>query len=453
MGKPNVIVIMSDQHTPNVTACYGNKNVKTPNLDSLAGRGILFENAYCNNPVCVPSRMSMLTGLHSSKINVWSNCDCLSAHYATWPLLMRLAGYETVICGRNHMLWGDRLNGFGKRLCGDESKAIPYIKPGFTQLGRKAPQGLDIQLGIDDAAGHAVHDIKVTEYALEYLRNPPGNPFALFIGLYQPHAPFAALGEYFGQYSDLETPSRREEAVEEPYDKLIERLDLKRDIPEKKLSAAVRAYYAMVTHVDDLIGRIIRQTAASGLLENTVIIYTSDHGEMLGRHQLWHKMNFYEDSVRVPLVFSCPSRFGQGIRVKSNVSLIDIFPTLMDIAENKEEIGVDGHSLIPFLENRNPAWNNSVISESIGVERGKPGRMLKRDNFKLIYYHQGKPILFDLDADPGELNNLADSGKHRELLKGMLDELMESWDVAAINRAFENSLKHVYFHHKLMDKE
>jgi choline-sulfatase len=205
----------------------------------------------------------------------------------------------------------------------------------------------------------------------------------------------------------------------------------------------------MVSHIDDLTGKIVRQAEESGLLDNTIIVYTSDHGEMLGRHKLWHKMNFYEDSIRVPLVVSCPSKYARGLRVKSNVSLLDIFPTFMEIGENKEEISVDGHSLVPFLKGDNPEWDNSVISESIGVERGKPGRMLKRDNFKLIYYHQGKPLLFDLEADPDELNNLAGSEKHKSILNSMLNELMESWDVQEINRRFEDNLKHVYYHHKL----
>lgn len=442
-------MIMSDQHTPSVIGCYGNTDVKTPNLDRLAENGVLFENAYCNNPVCVPSRMSMLTGLRSSKINVWANSDCLSPHFATWPLLLRLSGYETVICGRNHMLWGDRLNGFGKRLCGDTGVTIPYIRPGKTQQSEKSPQGIDTQLGPNNMSGLARHDIGVSEHAIKYLKNPPENPFALYIGFYQPHAPFVALEEYFDKYSGLSPSSRRDERIEPPYDKMLLNLNLDREIPDEKIKTAVRAYYAMVSHVDELVGKIVRQAEESGLLENTVIVYVSDHGEMLGRHRLWHKMCFYEDSVRVPMIFNCPSMIAGNRRVKQNVSLLDLFPTFLEIAGNSEKISLDGNSLLPFLENRKSCWNNSVISETIGIERGKPGRMLKKDNFKLICYHQEKPILFDLDADPEEQVNLSESPAHIEVIREMLAELTKAWDVDRINNTFDENMKHVYFHNRL----
>lgn len=447
--KPNIVIIMSDQHTPNVTGCYGNDSVYTPNLDRISENGVMFNNAYCNNPVCVPSRMSMLTGLHSHSINVWCNSDPLLPHLVTWPLLLRLAGYETVISGRNHMLWGDRLGGFSHRLCGDKSPVIPFVQENATMLGGKAPQALETNLGPAESTHYALHDIEANQHAMNYLKTPHNTPFALFIGYYQPHAPFTCQNEFFEKYQDFDPPLHREETVEPVYKNLIRRLQLNRDIDNEKLSTAIKAYYGMVSHVDTLVGEIADTMETNGLLENTILIYTSDHGEMLGRHRLWHKMNFYEDSVRVPLIITNPKRFGKQRQIDKNVSLIDLFPTFMDIASVEENISLDGHSLLPLLEEVDTEWDNRVIAESIGVVRGEPGIMLKRDQFKLILYHNNDPILFNLESDPLEHCNLADDNEYADILKSMIAEATRNWHPAEINAAVNNNLKHIYYHHKV----
>nr|HPN84434.1 sulfatase-like hydrolase/transferase [Victivallales bacterium] len=273
-----------------------------------------------------------------------------------------------------------------------------------------------------------------------------GKPFALYVGFYQPHAPFVALKEYYDMYAGMPYRSYRNEKFEEPHDKMIKKLQLDREIPDEKLASAVRAYYGMVSHIDNLIGKIISQVESSGLLDNTVIIYTSDHGDMLGRHRLWHKMCFYEDSVRVPLIFSFEG-CKRGKTVDSNVSLLDLFPTFLEIAESEEKPELDGQSILPLLNmDAKSLPKNSVIAESIGIELGRPGRMLKKDNFKLIYYHNEKPILFDLSKDPDEHENLAESPAHKDILGEMMAEIMQSWDVNKINKTFEECRKHSCYH-------
>ena len=446
MSKPNIVVIMSDQHTPNVLGCYGNKNVSTPNIDFLAEKGIIFDNAYCNSPVCVPSRMSMLTGLHSHKINVFNNADPLLPHLATWPLLLRTVGYDTVISGRNHLLWGDRLAGFGARLCGDKSEAIPWVKNGKTMLGEKAPQAIDTHIGPDDASYHARHDIDVNAHAKEYLKTAgKDKPFALFVGYYQPHAPFVALEKYFEKYKDM--PVEIDELSCDPlYIPFLKALKLDRKIEKEKLITAIRAYYAMVSHIDELVGELYSSIRENNLLDNTIIIYTSDHGEMLGLHGLWHKMTFYEDSVRIPLVVSCPEKFGCGKRIDRNVSLLDFFPSFMELAGIKEDIELDGSSILPLLEGKTEGWNNRVIAETIGITRGQPGRMLKRDNLKLLMYYKSDPVLFDLSTDPSEQHNLAKDKKYSSILTDMIKEASEDWYPEKINEMTDNNLKHIYYH-------
>ncbi|MFC1454462.1 sulfatase-like hydrolase/transferase, partial [Verrucomicrobiota bacterium] len=400
--RPNIVIIMSDQHTPNVTGCYGNNQVKTPNMDNLAKDGVMFENAYCNNPVCVPSRCSMLTGLYSHKINAWCNPDPLLPHLATWPLVLQSAGYETVISGRMHLVWGDRMGGFARRLYGDPAVPIPRVAPNKTMQGSFAPQGIDSRLGItENMAGNyqgtGPHDKEANQHAMNYLENEAREPFALYIGYYQPHAPFVAPKKYFDLYESMDPETGVNDPLEDIYLPLLKGLSLDRKIPEHKLKTAIRAYYAMVSQVDHLIGEIKSTLEKTGLLDNTILIYTSDHGEMLGRHKLWHKMCFYEDSVRVPLIISFPQKWGKDRKIAANVSLLDLFPTFLAMAGFNPDIKLDGQSLLPLLNEEKTGWDNKAIAESIGVRRGHPGRMLKRDNLKLILYHGQKPVLFDLE--------------------------------------------------------
>jgi len=442
--RPNIVMIMSDQHTPNVLGCYGNQYVKTPNIDNIAKEGVIFENAYCNNAVCVPSRTSMLTGLHSHKINVWCNADPLLPHLATWPLLLQLAGYETVISGRMHLMWGDRLGGFGRRLFGDENHKIPYIKSDATMVGGFAPQGINTKLGIGENYGP--HDREANAHAINYLRKETHKPFALYIGYYQPHPPFVAPKEFFNQYKTLNSDLYVDESIEDIYMPLLKKLQLDREIEPEKLQKAVRAYYGMVSHVDSLVGEIASVLEETGLLDNTVFIYTSDHGEMLGRHRLWHKMNFYENSVRVPLAISFPKRFGRGKRLTENISLLDLFPTFLSLADFSPKIELDGHSLLPLLDGEKNVWNNEIIAESIGVVRGQPGIMLKRGNLKLLLYHKQKPVLFDLEKDPQEHRNVANDKKYSQILYSMNKEATREWNVTSIVDSLDKDLKHIYFH-------
>ena len=447
-GRPNLVVIMSDQHAAGALGCYGNRTVRTPNIDRLAADGVRFDNAYCNNPVCVPSRMSMLTGLLSSRINVWNNADCLSPHFATWPLLLRYAGYETVISGRNHMLWGDRLYGFGRRLCGDTGNVIPFIEPGRTQQGdpRRMPQGVDTCLGARPQSPHARHDAEAAARAIEYLAAPRESPFALFVGFYQPHAPFAALPEYFNLYAGQDMPTKLPPHANVA---LYKTQETERELTADTLQTIARGYYGMISHVDQLTGDIVSALERHGLRDNTVVLYTSDHGEMLGAHGLWHKMVFYEEAVRVPLVFSAPARWKGGRTSPQNVSLVDLFPTFLELGECEADLPLDGHSLLPLLHGNSNHWDNAVLAETIGIRRGEPGRMLKRDDLKLLMYHRRPPVLFDLQTDSGEETDVAGNPAYASRLAELTAEAAREWNPDAVAAAVESQLRNIFYHHEV----
>ncbi|MCA1809781.1 MAG: sulfatase-like hydrolase/transferase [Kiritimatiellia bacterium] len=454
--KPNIIIIMSDQHTPGALGCHGNPVMSTPHIDRMSAEGVQFDNAYCNNPVCVPSRMSMLTGLTSSQNNVWCNSDCLSPHYASWPLLMRLGGYETVISGRSHMLWGDRRHGFTRRLCGDTNPTIAWVKPGRTKMGdsRNMPQGVPNNIGAREITPHFRHDEQAAQHAEDYITAAPDDtPFTLFVGFYQPHAPFLTTPAYYDLYRDEDIAARIRRQPGETIP-LYQPMTPAEELTESQRITVQRAYYGMVSHIDHLVGRIIAAAERRSLLDNTIIIYTSDHGEMLGKHNLWHKMVFYEDAVRVPLIVYAPALLRGGRTLPHNVSLLDLCPTLLDLAGRQTDLPLTGRSLLPLLrDDAGAPWDNAIMAETIGIQRGYPGRMLKRDNLKLLLYHEQPPVLFDLEADPDETRNCADAPAYRDKLQSMLTEIRRGWDVPAINRSFEDSLRHVHYHHLLSIQE
>ena len=441
---PNILLIISDQHTPSVAGCYGNTSVRTPNLDRLAETGATFDNAYCNSAVCVPSRMSMLAGLHCDRIRVWHNADPLPPPVTTWPQALRLAGYDTAISGRMHLLWGDRMGGFGRRLCGDESDRISKAWPS----GRKdrtngvcgRPQGFDSALG---AGVSYPGDEEAKDRAIRYLRERRREPFALCVGFYKPHAPFQAPSHLIDLYGGIESPPLAQEPCVPLYHPAVDDGHAKGPLPPDRVKLARQCYYGMVTQVDQFLGEILDTLEEQGLSEDTIVIYTSDHGEMLGRHQLWHKVCFYEDSVRVPLIVSCPSRFPRGERRAFNVSLLDLFPTFTDIAEHAHEAPLDGESLLPLLAGGALQREDEVMALSIGPRLGHPSAMLKRGHLKLICTLGFPPILFDLSRDPGECVDFSADHQYAEVLREMQAAVEDRWDPDLVNQQVEFSQSHL----------
>jgi choline-sulfatase len=206
---------------------------------------------------------------------------------------------------------------------------------------------------------------------------------------------------------------------------------------------ARQCYYGMVTQIDNLVGEVVDAVEAAGLRESTIIVYTADHGETLGRHQLWHKMSFYEDSVRVPLIASCPSRYPSGERRSENVSLLDLFPTFMDAAGHEHEAPLDGESLLPLLSGGSLQRLNEVVAMSIGPEPGRPSGMLRRDSLKLILTKGYGPLLFDLDRDPSENTNFAGDPAYMDVLTDMTRALESRWDPDAINAQVDFNQDHL----------
>lgn len=465
--KPNILVIQVDQMTPFILPSHGNKTAITPNIDALAASGVVFENNYCNFPLCVPSRMSMLTGRYTSAIEQWDNATELPAAVPTIAHYMRSIGYHTVLCGKMHFCGPDQVHGFDERITTDIYPANFAWTPDWVVGERYRPTGINpravveagqsrrnLQIDYDDEVEHAG-----IQKLYDLARFQTENPFMMWLSFTHPHSPFVTHPKYWDMFDHdkIDMPKVDPIPVEE-LDKMSQWLhyghaqDLL-TITEEHTRNARHAYYGMCTYLDDKVGRIMSTLEDMDLLENTIVVFTSDHGEMLGERGMWFKQSFYENSSRVPLFISHPSSIKPG-RINEITSLVDLLPTFVEWGSDappEDVMPLDGHSLTNLISGTETHWDNSVIVEYTGEGVSAPCRMVRRDNYKYIYTHGHPELLYDLDADPLELNNLAGSDTVKEIEASLRTELMANWDPEDINARCIQSQKERLFIQKATD--
>ncbi|MER3404096.1 MAG: hypothetical protein C4289_02040 [Chloroflexota bacterium] len=438
---PNILLIMSDEHGAMFSGCYGHPLVETPALDALARRGVLFEHAYCNVPLCVPSHMSFMTGRYVHHIATWDNSSPLPSNAVTWAHCLAAAGYEIVLDGKMHFVGPDQLHGFARQIGIDLHAQQHHALANWDAGLRKAPQPWP---GVRRAGPGTTREIEVddlvTERALEFLRNPArrAHSWALCVGFIAPHFPFIVPEPYFSRYY----PERTDLPGLPPARRLQVALGTT-GYSEDEIRRARAAYYGLITYLDDKIGRLLACLEEQGLVEQTVEIYTSDHGELAGEHGLWRKMSFYEQSARVPLIVSWPGVFPAGMRRHEVVSLVDLTATLLELAvawppEVVQGVpALDGVSLLPLLT-VGPAepvhWKDEAFCELEAHGTDRPLAMLRRGRWKLCYAPGAHPSdppeleLYDLESDPGEFKNLAGDARFADVQRALLARLWQEWD-------------------------
>ena len=411
----NIVFLFSDEHAGAVMGNSGHPVVRTPHLDRLAEQSYTFDNAYCNYPICTPSRLSMLTGRYPHQIEAWDLGAILDRQYATWGNYLTEADYETVLCGRTHFNGTDRHLGFSHRLLDD----LPRWRH---TTGRPPRRTLDARRGSNSHVAecgpgdheHTRYDRNVTDLAVEFLHekatSPDDRPFLLYCGFMHPHFPLIAPPEFYALYDPdaLELPATWNEPIESQHPIIQHhRWAWQNDIPppEATVRCALASYYALVSALDAQIGRILAAIDTSPLAEDTVVIYTSDHGEMAGHHGIWQKQCFYEPAVKVPLMLRLPA--GESCRVAQNVSLIDVLPTLLEIAGLEVPSDLPGDSLLEMAQHPADETTRPVFSEYHHMGMLNAGFMLKRENYKLCHYVGSEPQLFNVATDPLEDNDLA----------------------------------------------
>jgi len=452
MPQKHIVFVLSDQHNPTVAGYEGNAWVRTPNLDRLAAGGTLFDNCYCPSPLCVPSRAAMLSGQLPSETGVFNNFQSLRSDRVTFVHSLGVAGYETVLCGRMHFIGPDQRHGYERRLVGDITPTFPGLPMDvFDDALARAdfPGRAPIEKAGAGDSNVLHYDTDVFTGAMDYLRRRrDGRPLFLTVGTFGPHCPYVAsrdLYEYYlGTLPDPEavTPEMRRRmhpAIQRWYaNRKVE------DITPEQTKRVQAAYYGMTEFTDRLIGRLLATIDETLGLENTLVVYSSDHGDVLGLHGIFWKTNFYEGSARVPFVFSCPGVVPAGRRVKAPVSLLDIGPTLIAFTGGPALPRTDGVDLLPVLAGRQEADPERVVVSQLGDVKGdNPSIMIRRREWKLVL-HMGyeRPQLFNIDEDPQERQDLGQDERYASVRAALLREVPKYWTEEALQRYLEESLQH-----------
>jgi choline-sulfatase len=419
-SKPNILFIMADQlAAPQLKMYNPSSQIKTPHLDRLASQSVQFDSAYCPSPLCAPSRMSLITGLLPMKIGAFDNASQINSEIPTYAHYLRSRGYHTALAGKMHFV-GDQLHGYEQRLTsdiypGDFGWAVNWDEPD-TRLEWYHNASSILQAGTCGRSNQLDYDeevmFKSTQYLWDHVREGPNKrPFCLTVSLTHPHDPYTITKKYWDRYEDVDIDLPKVRMPKEQLDTHSQRLmrvcDLwDQDISDEQIKRAKRAYYGSVSYVDDCIGRLLETLEEAGLADDTIIIFSGDHGDMLGERGLWYKMSYFESSVRVPLLVNYPKLF-EPHRVTKNVSTLDILPTICDLVGTKPvaTLPMDGTSMLPHL--RSEEGHDTVYAEYTGEGTVKPMMMIRRGPWKYITCPADEPQLFHLGRDPHELDNLA----------------------------------------------
>ena len=471
-AKPNIVYIQSDQHNPAVIGAYGDQIVQTPNLDRLAANGAIFTAAYCASPICVPSRTALVTGRYPHETEVWTNDQILSSAVPTYAHSLGAAGYDPVQIGRMHYNGPDQLHGFSRRYIGDHSPNYPgsprTVDHGQLH-GTAGPARVSIEASGQGQSAYEVHDEFVTQSAVNYINNKgitkrarlDDSPLCISIGLMLPHQPFVARAAEYQKYKGrIPEPNIPAEPIERchPYIQWWRERTGIIQVTDEEINRARTAYWALCDRTDQLIGNILDALEANGYIQNTIIIYTSDHGEQIGEHGLWWKQTFYEDAARVPAIISWPDHIEAGKIIDTPIDQFDIAATMLEAAGAQQLPQSHGESLIQLINNpNNTQWKDAVFSEycmndsSVGSGisanlggadiHARPGgvqnRMIRHGKWKLNYYHGFEPQLFNLQEDPQELNDRAQDPTCRNIRDKLTERILQGWDPEHIRKRMQ----------------
>ncbi|EPE33551.1 Alkaline phosphatase-like protein [Glarea lozoyensis ATCC 20868] len=452
--KPNILYIMADQLAAPLLKMHNPSSViKTPNLDALAKDAVLFDSAYCPSPLCAPSRMSMVSGQLPTKIGSYDNASSIDPSIPTYAHYLRAAGYETTLAGKMHFI-GEQLHGYESRLTsdiypGDYGWSVNWEEPdrrlewyhNASSILQAGPCVRSNQLDYDEEVMY-----KSKQFLYDHVRKGANTrPFCMTVSLTHPHDPYTIEKKYWDMYEDVDIPLPDVNIPQEELDSHSQRLLRVCDLWGKKfthdeIKRARRAYFGAVSYVDDCIGKLIQTLKDCRLDQDTIIVFSGDHGDMLGERGLWYKMSYFEASVRVPLLVHHPATF-KPHRVSSNVSTLDILPTLVDIVKSKlwDGLPMDGNSLLPHLEERS-GGSDTVFAEYCGEGTIAPMMMIRRGDWKYITCPADPDQLYNLATDPKEIVNLASlPSKHplitaevSQILSDFVAEAKAKWDMEKI---------------------
>ena len=446
--RPNLLLIMSDEHAPMFSGPYAHPLVQTPNLDRLAAEGVVFQNAYCNSPLCTPSRMSFMTGRYVHHAGTWDNATPLASDAVTWAHRLRAVGYDVVLSGKQHFSGPDQLHGFRAQLARDlhAERGHPIRDWSQGTTGARRPWGVVERAGPGTTEEIEVDD-QVEAAALDYLHDPARQrqPWALNVSFMAPHFPFVVPQRFWDLYPeaavDLPTIPPGHLDNQHPVYQRMRRAFGLAEFPEELVRRARVGYYGLITYLDEKIGRLLDALEATGQRENTLIAYFSDHGELAGEHGMWRKSNFYEQSVRVPLQLAWPGHLPAGRRVNGVVSLVDLVATIVEAAGASSEGALDGNSLLAPSRDEAADWKDEAFSEYLAHGVARPMAMLRRGQYKLNYSLDDPVELYDLANDPGEFQDLGSDPAFQGIREALRSALLAHWDPVDLERRVRQSQK------------
>ncbi|SNT71916.1 choline-sulfatase [Paracoccus seriniphilus] len=448
-GQPNIVVVMADQLAPQFCGAYGHPVAKTPHMDELAARGMRFDAAYCNSPLCAPSRFAFMSGQLISRIAAYDNGSEFRASVPTFAHYLKVLGYRTCLSGKMHFVGPDQKHGFQDRVTTDIYPADFAWTPDWQRPDERIGKWYHnmqtvkesgtavatFQTDYDDEVGFAAR-----RWLIDRARDRAHGdaaPFCLVASFIHPHDPYVAKPEWWDLYEDEQIDLPETVLGDDQQDPFSRRL---RDgieassvpLSEEEIRRARRAYLANVSYFDSKLGEIVKTLRDIGELDNTVIIVTADHGDMLGERGLWYKMNFFEHSARIPLIMA-----GPGIATgtaRNACSLVDLLPSFLDIAGGTPDMlgeAVDGRSLMPLARGEDDPIDEA-IGEYCAEMTSAPVFMIRRGTFKYIHCDTDPPQLYDLSADPAEIRNLADDPAYRDVAQRFAAEVAARWNSAEL---------------------
>ncbi|MCP5073399.1 MAG: choline-sulfatase [Rhodobacteraceae bacterium] len=447
MTKPNILIFMVDQLNGTLFPDGPADWLHTPNLSALAERSTRFQNAYTASPLCAPGRASFMSGQLPSRTGVYDNAAEFSSSIPTYAHHLRRAGYYTCLSGKMHFVGPDQMHGFEDRLTTDVYPPDFGWTPDYRKPGERIDwwyhnMGSVTGAGVAEITNQLEYDDEVASFAVQKLyqlsRGLDERPWSLTVSFTHPHDPYVARRKFWDLYEDCEHLEPVEPAYAfEDYDAHSKRIMLANDyknfdISEDDVRRSRRAYFANISYLDEKIGEILRVLEESRQADNTIILFVSDHGDMLGEKGLWFKMNFLEGSARVPLMISAPS-MAPGL-VTAPVSTTDVTPTLAELAGvSMEEISpwTTGESLVHL--GQGGTRTSPVAMEYAAEASYAPLVSLRYGKWKYNRCALDPDQLFDLDADPQETNNLATDPACAETLKALQSQADARWDLAAFD--------------------
>lgn len=440
--KPNVLFIISDDLTTTAISSYENQMCQTPHIDKLASEGMRYTRAYSQYPVCGPSRASIMFGYYPNATETYgyvSGRENVGEQRDSWSQLFRTNGYYSarvskifhmgvpidIEAGTNgaddEASWNERYNSPGPEWRADGKAELVQNNP----YGLKPRQGGNVMTIVEADGDELVHsDGKTAEKASQIIRQHKDKPFFLAVGFVRPHVPFVAPAAYFESYSyeQMVLPPVVQNDWEDIPDKGINYVtSIHAKMSEEQEKKAIAGYYASVSYMDAQVGKILKTLKEEGLEDNTIVIFTSDHGFHLGEHRFWMKVSLHEESVRIPLIIKVPGK-EPGV-CHSLAELIDLYPTIAELAGIKTSPHLQGKSLVQTLND--PSVEVRDMAFSMNNWRGK-AYLLRTKKWAYIQYDEDASSgmeLFDMDYDPGQYNNLASNPKYADIVEEFKERL------------------------------